>query len=266
MMTWTVPKPRRSWKERISIPPALCIALFLNFPLPVSASPSSDSDDNSTEMSADERSQRLEMLRSRNPGPATPSSSSSSRGNYSAPYQARPAVSIPPFGTSKPIKAEKTPAAPVATKPRKAPKPPLQPTAHKTEAPAKQSKPIAMAKAKAPKLKAAKSAKPSNTTNLKQGKPNNPSPKRGVSKPRCGFCLVNGILYCGDQGVSIEKLINQHKAQISDKRKKHEKKKPRKSKDPQGSMIKSATHQTNTGCTRPSRGGKRSKCVGNQRR
>lgn len=264
MMTWTVPKPRRSWKERISIPPALCIALFLNFPLPVSASPSSDSDDNSTEMSADERSQRLEMLRSRNPGPATPSSSSSSRGNYSAPYQARPAVSIPPFGTSKPIKAEKTPAAPVATKPRKAPKPPLQPTAHKTEAPAKQSKPIAMAKA--PKLKAAKSAKPSNTTNLKQGKPNNPSPKRGVSKPRCGFCLVNGILYCGDQGVSIEKLINQHKAQISDKRKKHEKKKPRKSKDPQGSMIKSATHQTNTGCTRPSRGGKRSKCVGNQRR
>ena len=169
MMTWTVPKPRRRWKERISIPPALCIALFLNFPLPVSASPSSDSDDNSTEMSADERSQRLEMLRSRNPGPATPSSSSSSRGNYSAPYQARPAVSIPPFGTSKPIKAEKTPAAPVATKPRKAPKPPLQPTAHKTEAPAKQSKPIAMAKA--PKLKAAKSAKPSNTTNLKQGKP-----------------------------------------------------------------------------------------------
>ena len=266
MMTWIVLKPRRSWKETISILPALCIALFLNFPLPVSASPSSDSDDNSTEMSADERSQRLEMLRSRNPGPATPSSSSSSRGNYSAPYQARPAISSPPFGTSKPIKAEKTSAGPVATKPRKAPKPPLQPTAHKTEAPSKQSKPIAMAKAKAPKLKATKIAKPSNTTNLKQANPNNPSPKRGVSKPRCGFCLVNGILYCGDQGVSIENLINQHKAQISDKRKKHEKKKARKSKDAQGSMIKSAAHHTNTGCTRPSRGGKRSKCVGNQRR
>lgn len=264
MMTCCVLKPRRSWREQISILPALCIALFLNFPLPVSASPSTDSDDNSTEMSADERSQRLEMLRSRNPVSATPSSSSSSRGNYSAPYQARPAVSSPPFGASKPIKAEKTPAGPVATKPRKAPKPPLEPTGHKTEASSKQSKPIAMAKA--PKPKAAKIAKPANTTNLKQAKPNNPSPKRGVSKPRCGFCLVNGILYCGDQGVSIEKLINQHKAQISNKRKGHGKKKARKSKDPQGSRIKSATHQTNAGCTKPSRGGKRSKCVGNQRR
>ena len=264
MMTCCVLKPRRSWREQISILPALCIALFLNFPLPVSASPSTDSDDNSTEMSADERSQRLEMLRSRNPVSATPSSSSSSRSNYSAPYQARPAVSSPPFGSSKPIKAEKTPAGPVATKPRKAPKPPLEPTGHKTEASSKQSKPIAMAKA--PKPKAAKIARPANTTHLKQAKPNNPSPKRGVSKPRCGFCLVNGILYCGDQGVSIEKLINQHKAQISNKRKGHGKKKARKSKDPQGSRIKSATHQTNAGCTKPSRGGKRSKCVGNQRR
>lgn len=263
-MTCSMLKPRRSWRETISILPALCIALLLNFPLPVSASPSTDSDDNSTEMSADERSQRLEMLRSRNLGSATPSSSSSSRGNYSAPYQARPAVSSPPFGASKPIKAEKTPAGPVATKPRKAPKPPLQPTGHKTEAPSKQSKPIATAKA--PKPKAAKIAKPANTTNLKQAKPNNPSPKRGVSKPRCGFCLVNGILYCGDQGVSIEKLINQHKAQISNKRKGHGKKKARKSKDPQGSMIKSATHETNARCTKSSRGGKQSKCVGNQRR
>lgn len=165
---------------------------------------SGDDDSSGSGTDAYERSQRLELLRSHTPSAPT-SSTSGSRSRYLDPdpgYRYPPAV---------PPKSRRAPIEPETARPRYTAPSHQEPSQFRT---------VGAEGAHDVVRRPRKSA--SHKTKIKAGvrsrksaaveTPVQPQKSAGGG-PRCGFCLVDGYVYCSGQGVSLRQLIEQDRRQ-----------------------------------------------------
>lgn len=176
---------------------------------------SGDDDSGGSGTDAYERSQRLELLRSHTPSAPT-SSISGSRSRYLDPdpgYRYQPAV---------PPKSRRAPIEPETARSRYTAPSHQEPIQFRT---------VGAEGANDVVRRPRKSA--SHKTKIKAGVRSRKSaavespvkPQKSASSgPRCGFCLVDGYVYCSGQGVSLRQLIEQDRRQRGTKHP-HKKKK-----------------------------------------
>lgn len=179
----------------------LLFMLLLVFTQTVLAA-SGDDDSGGSGTDTYERSQRLELLRSHSPTAPT-SSTSGTRSRYldSDPgYRYQPTV--PPKPRRAPIESE-------TARPRY--------TAPSHNEPS-QLRTVSDERARDVVRRPVSGKRASHNTNIKAGTrprksaavevPVKPQKSAGTG-PRCGFCLVNGYVYCGGQSVSLRQLVEQ---------------------------------------------------------
>lgn len=191
--------------------------LFMVTAAPSLRARSIDSDDGGSDMAGDERRQRMEMLRSMSP----PSSNQTNSRSY------QPAVDTDSYAYKAGVKAQpdNSPnSLPHINKPQPYMRTPTETRPPRIAQSTNKTASNQRLKSSNQPSKTHQSAKIKNTTKSAKTPTSSPQTRKVDEqvkrKPKCGFCLVNGYLYCGDQGVSLEKLIQQNQQQNATKRQK----------------------------------------------
>lgn len=171
-------------------------------------------DDDTPVEQTEERSSRVEQLRSRTP------SSTYGSGSYS-PALPPPGLK-PAYGTPPPAPRQ---MAPEINTPRfSSPAKPLKPIE------AYKPSPLATPKPSEPNLrfdsqvrikKKAQGAKQEKPAPLVANQQNRKLKKSTPKDRRCGFCLMNGVLYCGEQSITLDNLIKKNQGRIGRKNQGH---------------------------------------------
>lgn len=176
-----------------------------------------DIDDGVIETLSDERRQRMEMLRSENPSAAYRSNPTINTGNNSRPLN-KQLVENTGATTHYQEKTKRKPIGDTGSSlhtQKKAPQP-IPNSSNKISIANKSNQ---NTQRTSHSRKSVLPIKKEIKTKLPQVKSKNRAIRdQGSRGPRCGFCLVNGYLYCGDQGVSLENLIEQNQKHETIKR------------------------------------------------
>ena len=202
LFTWDV----RSWSRII----AVALMVFLSNASLVHGR-SLEPDDGSIDTGADERTQRMEMLRATNPSVArpqtviNPNTYSYTKRIQPPSVQSRPHHPADPSQSFRMERRAKPQASVVPRSEQVAVK-------HRVEKAITQPTPSHKVHRGILSHKKTAAAQKAASSKAKRSSANQSRPA-----PKCGFCLVNGYLYCGNQGVSLDSLIKQNRMQKNKK-------------------------------------------------
>ena len=179
--------------------------ILLALHLPEVNAKSVDADDGSADIGIDERSRRMEMLRSMNSGAQSTKSPAPQYQDNADRYSTHE-KSHAEQQLVRRITPDRTMARPVSRPKHIEPSP--YPIAAKAVTREKKAHPSTFRATSQPVVKT-----PLKKRALRARKSLSYSSSQAHRTPKCGFCLVDGYLHCGDQGVALETLIKQDQRQ-----------------------------------------------------